>query len=79
MKSFDWDLQAKFEHISDSELQGDGYLESILAVLDVLAGEREGDDSRRAAREALYDVARRKEEIQSLQEALQILNGEQVA
>ena len=62
MKSFDYDLQAKLDHISDQELQGAGYLNSIFAVLDILAGEKETSERRRVLRAALYEGPRRSDE-----------------
>jgi hypothetical protein len=62
LKSFDYDLQAKLDHISDQELQGAGYLNSIFAVLDILAGEKETSERRRVLRAALYEGPRRSDE-----------------
>ena len=58
----DWELQARFEHIPDHELCAEGYLEKILAVLDVLAGEKSTTEKRRAVRRALFEGNRKNEE-----------------
>lgn len=38
-KTMDWDLQARFEHLSDATITGPDYLTAVLEILDVLAGE----------------------------------------
>ena len=55
LKSMDWELQSRFEHIPDHELQGMGYLAHLFQVLDVLAGEKEFTEMRRTVRAALYE------------------------
>lgn len=62
LKTFDYDLQAKLDHLSDQALQSQGYLQSIFEVLDVLAGEKEASEKRRAVRAALYEGPRKPEE-----------------
>ena len=62
LKSFDWELQSELDHISDQDLQSETYLQNILAVLDVLAGEKEESEKRRCVRAALYEGPRRSEE-----------------
>ena len=62
LKSFDWDLQSKLDHISDQDLQSENYLRIIFSVLDVLAGEKEESDKRRSVRAALYEGPRRSDE-----------------
>lgn len=62
LKSMDWELQSRFEHIPDEDLQGPQYLWHLFQVLDVLAGEREYTDMRRSVRAALYEGARRGDE-----------------
>ena len=61
-KTMDWDLQAKFEHLSDGVLTGDRYLEEILNILDTLAGEKQATEMRRTVRKALFEGSRRTEE-----------------
>ena len=39
LKMFDWDLQEKFDHLTDSELEKPGYLEAIFAVMNVIINE----------------------------------------
>jgi len=58
----DWELQSRFEHIPDHELQGMGYLAHLFQVLDVLAGEKEFTEMRRTVRAALYEGGRRSDE-----------------
>eukprot|EP00969_Alexandrium_andersonii_P056826 2505970-Alexandrium_andersonii.AAC.1 len=43
-------------------MQGPGYLSELLAVFDGLAGEREGDDKRRAFRSGMLELTYRKDE-----------------
>ena len=61
-KSMDWDLQARFEHLSDGDLTDHDYLSRILSVLDVLAGEKQSTEKRRAVRKALFEGSRRGDE-----------------
>ncbi len=58
MKQFDWKLKTRFQHVPDHVLQGEHGVETILRIMDDLAGEREGDDKRKAARECLFEFAR---------------------
>eukprot|EP00435_Cladocopium_sp_Y103_P074255 s37_g47.t1 len=62
LKTFDWDIQSKLDHISDHDLQSADYLKHIYAVLDVLAGEKETSEKRRTVRAALYEGPRRNDE-----------------
>ena len=55
LKSLEWELQAKLEHIDEGVLASPGYLDAIFGVLDVLAGEREDSEKRRSIRAALYE------------------------
>jgi hypothetical protein len=61
-KTMDWDLQARFEHITDETLQSEFYLDEILQILDVLAGERQATEMRRTVRRALFEGTRRSDE-----------------
>lgn len=61
-KTMDWELQARFEHITDETLQGEHYLDEILQILDMLAGERQATEMRRTVRKALFEGARRSDE-----------------
>ena len=61
-KSMDWDLQARFEHLTDGDLTDPDYLSRILNVLDVLAGEKQSTEKRRAVRKALFEGSRRGDE-----------------
>ena len=58
----DWDLQARFEHLSDATLTGDDYLLAVLNILDVLAGEKQASEMRRVVRRALFEGGRKTEE-----------------
>ena len=61
-KLFDWDLRAKFDHLDPEELRGEKYLDKILHLMGTMVGEKEGDEQRRAVRNAVYDFQRRREE-----------------
>ena len=45
----------RLDHIDDDTLTSKGYLTAILEVLDVIAGEKEDSEKRRAVRAALYE------------------------
>ena len=62
LKLFDWELQSKLDHIPDSDLSGQNYLQRVFEVMDVLAGEKETSERRRCVRAALYEGARRSDE-----------------
>ena len=62
MRSMEWDLQARFEHLTDGELTDDQYLNRMLGVLDVLAGEKQTTEKRRAVRKALFEGNRKGDE-----------------
>ena len=62
LKSLDWDMQSKLDHLSEEVLSSSNYLDAIFQVLDVLAGEREDSEKRRAIRAALYEGGRRTDE-----------------
>ena len=59
MKVLDWELQSTLDHVPDQDLQSPKYLEHIFSVLDVLAGEKEESEKRRAIRAALYEGPRK--------------------
>jgi len=62
LKGFEWELQAKFEHIPESVLSSSDYLSAIFQVMDAIAGEKETSERRRSIRAALYEGARRNDE-----------------
>ena len=62
LKSFDWELQSKLDHIPEHVLAGENYLQNIYAVMDVMAGEKESSEKRRNVRAALYEGARQQGE-----------------
>ena len=62
LKGLDWELQAKLEHFSETELSSNIYLDLIFSVLDVLAGDREDSEKRRSIRAALYEGCRKSDE-----------------
>eukprot|EP00435_Cladocopium_sp_Y103_P033995 s1227_g8.t1 len=62
LRTLDWDMQSKFEHFEEAELQGPQYLDVFFGVLDVLAGEKETTEMRRAIRAALYEGNRKSDE-----------------
>ena len=61
-KQLDWDLQGRFEHVLEAVLSGAGYLDAVLGILDVIAGERDATEKRRVVRAALFEGQRKKEE-----------------
>ena len=62
LKSLDWGLQEKLDHIAEAKLASQDYLQEILYVLDILAGEKETSERRRTIRAALYEGARKADE-----------------
>ena len=62
LKTMEWSLQEKFEHLDEDRLSGPQYLEDILNILDNQAGEREDSEKRRSVRAALYEGGRRGDE-----------------
>ena len=62
LKSFDYDLQMKLDHLDEALLSSPDYLVRIMEVLDTLAGERDTSERRRAVRAALYEGPRRSDE-----------------
>lgn len=58
LKSFEWDLQSKLDHIPESVLSSENYLQSIFEVMDTIAGEKESSEKRRCVRAALYEGSR---------------------
>eukprot|EP00971_Amphidinium_carterae_P111708 2212356-Amphidinium_carterae.1 len=62
MRAFDWALQAKLSHIPEQVLLSQGYLDAILSVLDMHAGEHHEDDLRRALHGALMSWRRERTE-----------------
>ncbi|CAK9057683.1 unnamed protein product [Durusdinium trenchii] len=48
LKILDWDLEAKLDHVSEATLVSPAYITEVLGVLDVLAGEKEDSERRRA-------------------------------
>lgn len=62
LRALGWELAADFEHLSEQDLMQDDYLTKILAVLDLKAGVRDGEERRAAFRKAIYHTTRRKDE-----------------
>ena len=58
----DWSLQARLEHVAESALMEEKYLEHIFRILDSLAGEREEDTLKRALQGAMMQWKREKTE-----------------
>ena len=56
LKKLAWSVHIKFEHISGVTLQVWNGIDEMLHLMDSLSGEREGDDLRRAGREAIFDL-----------------------
>eukprot|EP00913_Durusdinium_trenchii_P032881 g30781.t1 len=53
---------AKLDHLTETTLSSPSYLTEILSVLDILSGEKEDSDRRRAVRAALFEGARKPDE-----------------
>ncbi len=51
-----------FDHLREDQLNGPDYLDQIVAILDVLAGERVTSEKRRTIRAALYEGGRKADE-----------------
>ena len=57
-----WELQPDFEHLDDSLLTSEGFLDAIIEILNNKAGVREDDERRRAFRMAFSENQRKKDE-----------------
>ena len=80
LKTMDYELQSKLDHLPESDLADDRYLNAIISVLDVIAGEKETSERRRNVRAALYEGARRPDETlaqYALRRDAQFSNAEQ--
>ena len=62
LRSFGWEMQIDFEHLSDDLLSSSDYLEAIVNVINNKAGVREDDDKRRAYKQAITDNQRHRDE-----------------
>ena len=62
LRLFSWELQQKMEHISESDLGSTRYLDLILEVLDLEAGDHEQTEKKRVVREALFEHSRSRDE-----------------
>lgn len=62
LRSFGWEMQADFEHISEATLASSDYIEAILKVIDNKAGVREDDEKRRAFKAVMSENNKRKDE-----------------
>ena len=62
LKTFEWDLQSKLDHIPERILAGETYLQSIFEVMDTIAGEKESSEKRRCVRAALCEGSRQQGE-----------------
>ena len=62
LKGMEWDLQLKLDHIDESTLTSKGYINAILEVMDVISGEKEDSEKRRAIKAALYEGGKRQDE-----------------
>ncbi len=79
LKGFDWEMQSRFDHLSDSILTGPNYLTAIFEVMDALSGEKESSEKRRSIRAALYEGTRKADESlsqYSLRRESQFLNAD---
>ena len=57
-----WEMMADFEHLTETELAQDDYLEKIIGVLESKAGVREDDEKRQSFRSIFQDSQRKKDE-----------------
>ncbi|CAK0855864.1 unnamed protein product [Prorocentrum cordatum] len=62
MKLLPIDLQRKLEDITDEDLISDNGADKVIARLDLLSGERVGDEKRKAGRECLFSFQRKQGE-----------------
>ena len=62
LRTFGWEMQSDFEHISEDTLASHDYLEVILKVIDSKAGVREDDEKRRAFRAVMSENVKKKDE-----------------
>ena len=62
LRSLGWELQADFDHLAESQLLEEAYLEHILSVIDSKAGVRDGDEKRKVYKAVLTETHRRKDE-----------------
>ena len=62
LRALGWDMAADFEHLSESDLAGHGYLDLILKVIETKAGVRDGEERRMAFKRAMYQTGRRRDE-----------------
>jgi len=53
---FDWNMQEKFDHITDEQLEADDFLEKIIKVMDIMINEDGTGEKKKASREALSDL-----------------------
>ena len=62
LRSFGWEMQSDFEHLSEEVLVSSSYLDVIIEVINSKAGVREEDDKRRAYKQAITDNQRHRDE-----------------
>eukprot|EP00971_Amphidinium_carterae_P351516 6492149-Amphidinium_carterae.1 len=62
MRTFDWSLQERLSHVPEQVLRSPQYLDEIIRVLDVFAGEHQENDLRRSLHAALMSWQREKSE-----------------
>ena len=62
LRTLGWELQVEFEHLTESQLASEHYLEYILQIIEMKAGVREDDERRQAYRRVMHEVGRRRDE-----------------
>ena len=62
LRTFGWEMQIDFEHLSDGTLGSSGYLDAIIEIINNKAGVREDDEKRRAYKQAITDSQRHRDE-----------------
>eukprot|EP00959_Pyramimonas_sp_CCMP1952_P017468 370820-Pyramimonas_sp.AAC.2 len=59
---FDYTFKAQFDDLSEDVLTSKTWLDTVLARMGIMVGEREGDELRRSGRKAFFEVPREQKE-----------------
>ena len=62
LRTLGWDMQVDFEHLTETQLISEHYLECILQIIEMKAGVREDDERRQAYKGVMHDSGRRRDE-----------------
>ena len=63
LRLFDWNMQEKFDHLTDDQLEGEDCIDKILKIMDIMINEDGSGEKKKASREALFDIMRASDEI----------------